>query len=197
MAKKQSARGGTRHLQGGSEGITHAVLRLRQASQGRFLRLRGCLARPNWLWMVNLRGRACWPWTDGSAPLSMSCVSRGEANRGESRPDGRLGLVRRWLAWWSLCDPERGSSRVARRTRRPSRFQTRRRVEVQVSLRLVQVGRHKRGTKEMAPRVEEKIASRWPPCRRRPSVMSNVTRTAAGSHFAYLGATKSTDYGAI
>lgn len=64
------------HLQGGSEGITQAVFRLRQASQGRFLRLRGCLARPNWLWMVNLRGRACWPWANGSAPLSMSCVTR-------------------------------------------------------------------------------------------------------------------------
>lgn len=60
-------------LQGGSEGITHAVFRLRQASQGRFLRLRGSRARPNWLWMVNLRGR---PWAE-SAPLSIGWIVLG------------------------------------------------------------------------------------------------------------------------
>ncbi|UKZ57461.1 hypothetical protein TrVGV298_011318 [Trichoderma virens] len=67
------------NLQGGSEGITQAVFRLRQASQGRFLRLRGSRARPNWLWMVNLRGR---PWAE-SAPLSMAwgCFKANLANR--------------------------------------------------------------------------------------------------------------------
>lgn len=63
------------NLQGGSEGITQAVLRRRQASQGRFLRLRGCLARPNWLWIVNLRGRPDANTDAGSAPLCMACLA--------------------------------------------------------------------------------------------------------------------------
>lgn len=46
-------------LQGGSEVMTQAVLRLRQASQGRFLRLLRSLGLPKVLWMTNLRERAC------------------------------------------------------------------------------------------------------------------------------------------
>lgn len=44
--------------QGGSEVMTHAVLRRRQASQGLFLRLRGWRALPKLLRMLNLRGVA-------------------------------------------------------------------------------------------------------------------------------------------
>ncbi|UKZ61791.1 uncharacterized protein TrAtP1_003049 [Trichoderma atroviride] len=90
------------HLQGGSEGITQAVLRLRQASQGRFLRLRGCLARPNWLWMVNLRGRA-WPWANGSAPLSMSCVTRAFDGERVVRRPGWSWSWTGWTGWAGLA----------------------------------------------------------------------------------------------
>lgn len=154
------------HLQGGSEGITQAVLRLRQASQGRFLRLRGCLARPNWLWMVNLRGRACWPWANGSAPLSMSCVIR--AFHGE-RLVRRPGCSWTGLAGWTGLDwlgarvfaaapwvemvrtrqTKQKQTRVARRTQRRS-FSC---CASRLRCRLVRVGRHVAGNAFWAARV--------------------------------------------
>lgn len=55
-----------RHLHGGSEVMTQAVLRLRHASQGLFLRLRRSRGFPKLLWITNLRGRppgaaVAWP----------------------------------------------------------------------------------------------------------------------------------------
>lgn len=44
------------HSHGGSIVMMQAVLRFRHTSQGRFFRLRCCLALPKLLWMVNLRG---------------------------------------------------------------------------------------------------------------------------------------------
>lgn len=86
--------------------MTQAVFRFRQASQGRFLRLRGCRGRPNWLWMVNLRGR---PWAE-SAPLSMVSGSVGVSGARSSsvwrgaflRRVAVTGLcqTRGWLAGW-------------------------------------------------------------------------------------------------
>ena len=43
------------HTHGGLLAMIQAVLRLRQTSQGRLLRLRGCLAEPKWLCIENLR----------------------------------------------------------------------------------------------------------------------------------------------
>lgn len=101
---------GQTDLQGGSEGITQAVFRLRQASQGRFLRLRGSRARPNWLWMVNLRGR---PWAE-SAPLSMSWMFHGqsdETTRAGPSLAGWLAGLFRGAVGGGVCAIQRRDSR--------------------------------------------------------------------------------------
>lgn len=147
-------------------------MRLRQASQGRFLRLRGCLARPNWLWMVNLRGRACWPWANGSAPLSMSCVTRAfHGERVVRRPAlpglaGARVLCRRTVGG----DGEKRQTkqtRVARRTQRRSSFSWPDAAS-RFHCTLVRVGRHVAGN------------GLWAVCREATlAVASNVTGPGA------------------
>lgn len=55
VSQREVSRGDGGCSQGGLSDITQAVLRRRQASHGRFLRLRGCLAWPKLLLIVYLR----------------------------------------------------------------------------------------------------------------------------------------------
>lgn len=115
---KRSGEQAMRDLHGGWSVMTQAVLRRRQASQGRFFRLLRSRAWPKLLCMVNLRRRA----------MEAEAASAGEGSPGSATSAGGLCMLRCSLLPKQECrtgtdaTPDNAGGQWGRRRNRPTRL---------------------------------------------------------------------------